>query len=128
MIQRPTISKEKRREYRKRFERKLHSNPIRKESYKAKKRQWNANWLSKLTSQEKEEYTNRLKEKKRLYKSREKGKYGGYSTKKDQRLAQIRKMKADGTASEEELKILHDYQAAERLRKGRWKINSKKTV
>ena len=97
----------------------MKSDPIRREIYKAKKQQWNANWLSKLTSQEKEEYISRLKEKKRSYKLRQRVKSGGYASRKEQKLAEIRKMKANGTASEEDLKFLSDYQAAERLRKGR---------
>lgn len=117
--------KGKQREYRERFIAKVKSDPIKKEWYRERKKQWNAKWeakaTSKLTTQEKVAYE--LEKRKRSRQSNLRGRinFGGFSCGKMQRLNQIRILKAKGTATEEDLKFLHDYQASERARKKKGK-------
>lgn len=120
---RKNVSKERKKEYRDRFNARVKLDPEAKEYYKAKKYEWNKRWeskrLSRLTKEEKEAFIISKREAKRISHRNARKRFGGFTSRKMQRLHEIRNMKAEGKASEEDLKYLHDYQAAERIRKNK---------
>jgi hypothetical protein len=115
------VSKAKLKEYRDRFNARVKMDPEAKEIYKGKKNEWNKRWeskrLSKSTKEEKEAFIISKREARRISQRNARKRFGGFASSKRQRLHEIRNLKAEGKASEEDLKYLHDYQAAERIKK-----------
>lgn len=73
--------------------------------------------MSKLTESEKEAYLLEKQQARKQYRKLNKEKHGGFSSGKMKRLNEIRQLKEQGKASEDDLKFLKDYQESEKLKR-----------
>ncbi|PWN36693.1 uncharacterized protein FA14DRAFT_152121 [Meira miltonrushii] len=113
--------REKQRVYRQTLKENRETDPIAQQKHRDRmnefNRKWKANRTSKMTESEKEAFIVRKKQAKARYNESHRTRCGGYSSSKQQRLAKIRRMKAEGTANEADLKFLHEYQHDAKLRR-----------
>ncbi|PWN36694.1 uncharacterized protein FA14DRAFT_152122 [Meira miltonrushii] len=111
----------KRKLYREKLKSIFEKDPVAQQVYREKKnkanRKWKAKKISKMTEIEKEALFMRKKRTKKQWEKLYNERCGGFSSPKQQRLNMIRKMKAEGTANEADLKFLHEYQEEQKQRK-----------
>lgn len=113
------INREKQKVYRQNFTNSLKSDPLKNMKYpksrSIQRRKREAKELSNLTESEKADFLLRKKQVKQQYRMSDKKRYGGFSSLKYKRLHDIRMRRAEGKATAEDLKYLHDHQEERKL-------------
>lgn len=122
--------------YAKRYKAKVRSNPEVYEILKAKKNEYNMRWkknkLAKMTETEREEFQLRTAKIKQQNKEKNKEinrkRFGGFSSARSQKLSTIRKLKAEGKASEEELRYLQKDTESEKIARRKQRAAKKEAM
>lgn len=105
--------------YRQNYKNRIKSNPLAQQLFRMRKNESNKRWeakkVSKLSESEKEAFFIRKQQIKKEYNKSYKLKYGGHSCPKRQRIGEIRSLRAQGKATENDLKELQSYNQRQSL-------------